>query len=123
MEESKIVFVGRLQKDTGILEFLKWLKIKNKRAVFVGDGDLRNECEKYGKACGFTDPKPFLKKAKLCVPGGYLTYIEAKKIGCKTMVFPNNPLKRDYWNEIQKVEKFPSWKQIAEEYLKLWGKK
>lgn len=129
-EKNLIVFVGRLEKDTGVLEFLRWIgkNIKQKNRYvnllhigFVGDGSLREECEKFGKVHGFCDPKPFLKKADICVPAGYLSYIEAKSFGCKIMVFPNNPLKRDYWKEIEKVKKFPTWSQIADEYLSLYN--
>lgn len=119
---NSIVFVGRLEKDTGLLQFLEQLKIKNLKLKidFVGDGSLRKECEKYGMVHGFTDPKPFLKKAKICVPGGYLSYIEAKQADCKIMTFHNNPLKKDYWDEIKRVKKFPTWDEIADEYLDLY---
>jgi len=122
MGQRKIVFVGRLEKDTGLTEFLKWLRnpVYRYDVEFVGDGSLRGECEKVGKVYGFTDPEPFYKKAEICVPGGYLSYIEAKKYGCKIRVFPNNPLKKDYWDEIQKIEKFPTWDEIADTYLDLW---
>ncbi len=88
---------------------------------FVGDGQLRGECEKYGKVHGFTDPQPFLKKAKICVPGGYLSYIEAKQAGCEIMTFASNPLKEDYWEEIKKVNKFPTWEEVTDEYLDLYN--
>lgn len=124
MARHKIVFVGRLEKDTGLPEFLQWFssKLSGYKAEFVGDGSLRGECEKYGTVHGFADPKPFLQKAEICVPGGYLSYIEAKKYGCKIKLFPNNPLKEDYWKEIESVKRFPTWAQIADVYLKLWGK-
>ena len=121
-DKGNLVFVGRLENDTGVLEFLKWLKTKQKFKVdFVGDGSIRSECEKYGSVHGFVDPKPFLRKAEYCVPGGYLSFIEASSYGCKIKVFPNNPLKNDYWNEIQKVSKFPTWEQIADEYINLYN--
>lgn len=117
---NSVVFVGRLEKDTGVSEFLKWIN-KNQKVDFVGDGNLRKECEKYGTVHGFTDPKPFLRKAEWCVPGGYLSYIEAKAFACKIKVFPGSPLKKDYWNEIEKVKEFPSWEEIANEYLSLYN--
>jgi glycosyltransferase involved in cell wall biosynthesis len=121
-EKSTCVYIGRLEKDTGVLEFIKWLRKKHFRKVdFVGDGKLRPECKKYGLVHGFKNPTPFLKRAEICVPGGYLTYIEAKQFGCKIEVFPNNPLKKDYWKEIKEVQKFPSWNQIANEYLNLYN--
>lgn len=117
------VYVGRLDPDTGLLEFLEWLMANGQgsRVDFVGDGSLRKECEKYGKVHGFCDPKPFLKKADICVPGGYLSYIEALAAGCKIMTFADNPLKKDYWKEIKKVKKFPTWDEIADEYLSLYN--
>lgn len=121
---KKIVFIGRLEKDTGILDFLKWLdgkKNESHSVSFVGDGSLRKDCEKYGKVFGFTDPKPFMQKADICIPGGYLSYIEAKEYGCEIMVFPDNPLKKDYWAEVQEVKEFPTWDKIADEYLSLYN--
>lgn len=119
--KNTVVFVGRLEKDTGVLEFIKWLKKNSKiKSEFVGDGDLRKECEKYGKVYGFCDPVPFYKKSEYAVPAGYLSYIEAKSFGCKIEVFPNSPLKKDYWNEIEKVKELPTWGEIANEYLDLY---
>ena len=106
-----------------MLDFIEQLKINNLKFKidFVGDGSLRKECEKFGKVHGFVDPNPFLEKADICVPGGYLSYIEAKSLGCKIKVFANNPLKIDYWVEIQKVKKFPTWGEIADEYISLYN--
>ena len=121
--KNTIVFVGRLEKDTGLLGFLKWL-VNNSQFIkidFVGDGDLKRECEKYGKVHGFTDPKAFLNRAEYCIPGGHLSYIEAVKYRCKIRVFADNPLKKDYWKEIQKIKKFPTWDQVADEYLNLYN--
>jgi hypothetical protein len=125
MARSSIVFVGRLDEDTGLISFLKYLDVYrgSNEVNFVGDGPLRKLCERYGKVHGFIDSKLFLRKAKLCIPSGYLSYIEAKHYGCKIKVFWNNPLKKDYWAEIQKIEKFPSWDQIANEYLNLYNSK
>jgi glycosyltransferase involved in cell wall biosynthesis len=120
--KNTIVFVGRFEKDTGVLKFLaNFKKFKAYKVDFIGDGSLRKECEKYGKVWGFADPKPFLKKAEICVPGGYLSYIEAKKYGCEIMTFADNPLKEDYWTDIKKVKKFPSWDEVADVYLQIWN--
>lgn len=123
MAGTKIVFIGRLEEDTGILKFLKWLDKNSKNSVgFIGDGSFKSNCQKYGTVHGFADPKQFIKKADVVVPGGYLSYIEAKKRGCKIMVFPNNPLKNDYWKEIEKIKVFPTWSEVADVYLNLWKK-
>lgn len=122
--KRSIVFVGRLENDTGVLEFLGWLRAQGNeyKVNFVGDGPLRKNCERYGKVHGFTLARPFIKKAEICIPGGYLSYIEAKQFGCKIITFPNTPLKIEYWKEIEKIKKFPSWDEIANEYLNLYRK-
>lgn len=121
---KRILFLGRLDKDTGVLDFLNWLnnqKNKELEVLFIGDGILREVCVKYGKVTGFTDPAPYLKTAEYVVPSGYLSYIEAISFGCKIMVFPNNALKKDYWQEIKEVKKFSTWDRIADEYLDLYN--
>jgi len=122
MAPSRIVFIGRLEKDTGVIEFLRWVRqnVKSKIVDFVGDGSLRKECEKIGKVHGFTNPNPFLEKADICVPGGYLSYIQASRAGCKIMTFATNPLKKSYWKEIKNIKRFQSWGEIADEYIGLW---
>ncbi len=121
-DKLKIVFVGRLSEDNGLWEFFSWLDNNRKYTVdFVGDGDLSSRCRQYGVVHGFTDPAPFMKIAKICVPGGYLTYIEAKNFGCKVMIFPSNRFKKDCWAEIKKVKRFPTWSELADEYLDLYN--
>lgn len=119
--KDSVVFVGRLEEDTGVLKFLKRLDdFRYHNVQFIGDGKLWKECEKYGKIHGFTDATPFLQTAEYVVPGGYLSYIEAVTYGCKIIVYPNNQLKKDYWKEIMQVKSFPTWGQIANEYLTLY---
>jgi hypothetical protein len=127
--QNSIVFVGRLEKDTGVLEFLKWLKKNPKYDVdFCGDGDLRTECEKFGIVHGFTNPQRYYKKAKYCVPGGYLSALEALSYGCELKLFWNNKLKEDYWKmspfvgkDINEWAKKQTWEKVANEYLDLYN--
>ncbi|EKE12689.1 MAG: glycosyl transferase, group 1 family protein [uncultured bacterium] len=127
--KTSIVFVGRLEKDTGILGFLKWLNKNPKHVVdFVGDGVLREKCEKYGTIHGFTDPTPFYKQAKYCVPGGYLAALEASSYGCELKLFWNNKIKRDYWKmspfigkDVVAWAKKQTWNKLADEYLNLYN--
>jgi glycosyltransferase involved in cell wall biosynthesis len=119
--KNSIIFLGRLERDTGVLKFIKYLeKNRNLNAEFVGDGSLKSVCKKYGKVHGFTDPTPFLKKAEYVVPGGYLAYVEAKSFGCKIMTYPPDELKKVYWQGIKKVDKFPTWDALASQYVGLW---
>ncbi len=129
---NSFVYVGRLEKNTGLLKFLSWLKANQKSKVdFCGDGELRNQCEKYGKVHGFCDPIPFLKKAEYCVPGGYLAALEGLSYKCKLKLFWNNKVKEDYWkmspfwklkgNKLEKWAKEQTWEKLANEYLTLYN--
>ena len=121
---NTILFVGRLEPDTGLGEFLKWLRssslVHGTKVDFVGDGSLRSECERFGIVHGFCDPTPFYKKAETVVPSGYLTFLEAKSYGCKIKTFYSSQLKKEYWEEILKLKNFDTWNDIANVYLKLW---
>ncbi len=137
--QGSVVYVGRLEENTGILEFIKWLKhsigygVKGKvsKVDFCGDGPLRKECEKYGTVHGFCDPNPYLKKAEYCVPGGYLAALEALSYGCKLKLFWNNKVKEDYWKmspfyklrgvKLKSWAKGQTWDKLADEYLDLYN--
>jgi len=128
-ENNKIVYVGRLDKNTGLLKFLRWLKENKKYSVdFCGDGNLRRECKKYGTIYGFTDPGPFYQKAQLCVPGGYLSALEALNYNCQIKLFWDNKVKEDYWKMSPFVKKDAvswakeqTWGKLANEYLDLYN--
>jgi|SRR5581483_10957186 len=131
-----IVFVGRLARDTGVIEFLNYLKKhKNLKAVFIGDGDYKNQCQKYGEVRGFTNSQKFIENAGVLVPGGYLTCLEGFAAKCKIKIFISNDLKRDYW-QLSPMYKFikddnikeaynwvknQTWEKLADEYLNLYN--
>lgn len=104
---NTIVWLGRQDEDTGINEFKKWLsKQKTKYIVKYVTND--------------PNPEKYLRTAEYCVPSGYLSYLEAKSYGCKILTFANNPLKEDYWNEIQSLKNIPTWDEVTGVYRKLW---
>ena len=91
-----IVYLGRLDDDTGLTVFLKTFpKLRGFQVEFCGDGPLRGECEKYGYVHGFIDPKDFLTKATFCLAGGFLSTLQALANKCFTFVAYNNPLRHD----------------------------
>lgn len=97
-KENRIVWLGRLEEETGVLKVLEEMKKYNNYKIdFCGDGPLKKECKKAGTVHGFVDPGPFLKKAKICYPVGYLSALEAMANKCKIKVVWNNKLKKDYW--------------------------
>jgi glycosyltransferase involved in cell wall biosynthesis len=130
-EKDSFVYVGRLERNTGLLKFLKWIdsqKSKVFKVDFVGDGELRNKCKKYGIVYGFSDPIPFYKKSEYSVPGGYLAALEALSYKCKLKLFWNNKVKDDYWNMSPFIEKdvgawakSQTWEKLANEYINLYN--
>ena len=104
--KNSIVYVGRLEKDTGLPVFLQSLKnLKEYKVDFCGEGELANECKKYGKVHGFIDPAPFLAKAEICFSSGYLTILEAFAHKSVVVCAYDNKLKRDYY----KMTPFSKW--------------
>lgn len=125
-KENKTVYVGRLEENTGLNKFLA--TINGETVDFIGDGELRNKCEKYGLVHGFTDPIPFYKNAQYCVSGGYLAALEALSYGCELKLFWNNKVKEDYWKmspftqrDVKSWAKEQTWKKLANEYLDLYN--
>lgn len=121
--KNTICYLGRFEKDTGLEEFLNWLSINpiKYKVTFVGEGELKNKCLKFGRVVDNSqDVYKFLKTSEYCVPSGYLSYLEAKNVGCKILTFPNNPLKVSYWDDIEKIKEMPTWGQVADIYMKLW---
>lgn len=45
-----------------------------------------------------------------------LNYLMIRKV-----VYNKYPLKKDYWEEIKKVKKFPTWDEVADEYISLYN--
>lgn len=94
-----ILYVGRLDEDTGLRKILKaisYLKVRNYVIEFCGDGPLRKQCENYGKVYGFTDPSPFYQKAFICLSPGHTSILEAFTYKCLIITTYNNPVKKDY---------------------------
>lgn len=106
--EVRTLFIGRLEKETGIMTYLRALSILNSVKTFkttiLGDGPLRNKIEEYIKenklnasVLGFVDdPEKYLQKARFIFASGYLSILEA--MAAKKLVFSvfENPLKEDY---------------------------
>lgn len=93
----QLVYVGRLDRDTGLEKILKALSyLKGFRIDFCGDGELKDECAKYGRVHGFSDPEPYLQNAFICLSPGVTTILEAFAHQCLVATTANNPVKRDY---------------------------
>ncbi len=99
-KKDLLLYVGRLDYDTGLPLLLQSLKNKPwlGEVVFCGDGVLKDQARLYGQVVGFKNPLPYLKKAKVVFAGGYLSILEAFAYRCLVVAAYNNPLKRDYFS-------------------------
>lgn len=94
---KNLVYVGRLDSDTGLEKILQALShLKDFQVDFCGDGPLANECKKYGTVHGFVNPNPFLAKAFICLSPGITSILEAFSYKCLVVTTYNNPVKKDY---------------------------
>lgn len=105
-DRCSLVYVGRLDEDTGLPLILKSLSyLKGFKIDFCGDGPLREECKKYGNTYGFVDPRPFFEKATICLSPGHTSILEAFSYKCLVITTYNNPVKKDYL----KMTPFSKW--------------
>ena len=100
-EGNSFLFVGRLEKDTGLPIFLDFLNILSKKKIifsvqFCGDGPMKKDCLQYGLVLGFVDVEKYLTKSEFCFAGGYLSILEAMIYKNIALSAFNNELKKDY---------------------------
>lgn len=98
----KILFLGRIDEDTGVKLYVKVLdKLKEHKVNFdfiaCGDGKLRNLFEKYGKVTGFVrNTGKYVTDSDIIFSSSYLSILESlveKKIIISVY---QNPLKKSY---------------------------
>ena len=95
--QRRLVYAGRLDKDTGLEKILKALSyLKDFQVDFCGDGPLADECRKFGRVHGWVDPAPFYLKAFICLSPGVTSILEAFTYKCLVATTYNNPMKKDY---------------------------
>jgi len=100
VKKFDMLFIGRLEKDTGLPVFLNAIeKLAKKRTkvIFLGDGSLKKEAGEVGEVIGAVDNvQDYIRASKFVLTSGYLSILEAQLN--KKLVFAtfDNPLKRDY---------------------------
>jgi glycosyltransferase involved in cell wall biosynthesis len=95
--DRTLLYVGRLDEDTGLVNILKCLRyLKGYEIIFCGNGSLASECKKFGKVCGFVDPASYYERAAICLSPGHTSILEAFTYKCLVITTYNNPVKRDY---------------------------
>lgn len=113
-KKLKILFIGRVEEDTGIriyLESLKILKAKKINFEFevCGDGSLANYVAQYYKVHGFVeDLNSYISKADFIFTSSYLSILQV--LALKRLVFAafDNSIKEDYL----KMAPFAKWMVI-----------
>lgn len=102
MAQLNFTFIGRLEKDTDInlyLDFLQMLKDKkiDFKVTFVGDGSLKNQCQKYGTVIGFVkNISKYIVDSDIVFASSFLSILEAQCLGKVVLAFYSNELKKDY---------------------------
>ncbi len=96
-KQRRIIFIGRLEEDTGVNILLDALLTLKKKYIvdFYGDGRLRQQCEAVGKVHGFTADIPkILKAADICFCGGYLTALDSLASSVQTCIISHTIARR-----------------------------
>jgi glycosyltransferase involved in cell wall biosynthesis len=108
--EDYILFIGRLEKDTEVMNYLESLKLyysaTHNRTILkiVGDGSLKSKALDFlnknnipYEFCGFQqEPEKYIKRAKVVLTSSYLSIAESLAFGKIIIAFYSNNLKRDY---------------------------
>lgn len=99
----KILFIGRLEKDTDVEIFLEGCelvvkKYPNVQIEFLGDGRFRHKAGALGIVHGFKkNILPYLASARFVYASGYLSMFETIALRKVAFVAAQNPLRYDYW--------------------------
>lgn len=108
-QKNNIIFIGRLEDDNGIKEYLEAIKLLQEKGktyhldVF-GEGSLEKECKKYiadnnlsVAMHGFkANAARQLPNYSIAFVSRYLAIIEALQVGCAVIAQYNNEIKYDY---------------------------
>jgi glycosyltransferase involved in cell wall biosynthesis len=109
LQKNSVIFLGRLEEETGILEYLKALSILQEKHLNLtmdvfGDGALINESIKYAKDHslrvnfkGFVaNASDFIKNYEYVFCSRYLGMLEAMAGQKPVFAVYNNEIKKDY---------------------------
>ena len=105
-----IVFIGRLEKDTDLMNYLEAVNLFYKKTgcdapfKILGSGLLKNKMTEYLKTNNIPyeylgsepNPEKYLKNARVVLASSYLSILESLALGKIVIAFYSNNLKRDY---------------------------
>ncbi len=112
---EEIAYVGRLERDNGILHYLKAMKILKEnhrcpvRLHICGEGSLeeevRNTAESYEidiKMHGvLSDPIEVIARSSVCFAAGYLSILESLSVGTPVVGISKTSLRQEYLKSIK----------------------
>jgi glycosyltransferase involved in cell wall biosynthesis len=142
----KLLFIGRLEDDTGFQECLeRYKRLKDKlnwKLEIIGDGYLKNLIPNDASYLGIiNNPYPYIANADFVYTTGYMGILEAFAHSKIVLTYFDNPVKRDYLllhpmnkyfvfddkiplklnPKAVKWAKNQTWDKLKEMYLKLWN--
>lgn len=97
-----ILFLGRLEKDTGLHVYFQMLEELKKKEIkftitFCGDGSLRKDAEENGQVLGFVhNVTPYIDKADVVLTSSYLSILQTFARKRLVVATYDNNLKKDY---------------------------
>lgn len=102
IQKESAVFIGRLDDQTSVLEYVKAIKLLKKSYpqfafLVVGDGEQKKLIEKKVKTLGFQkNPEKYFNDYHFAFVSRYLTILEAFAAKKLVIAVYDNPVKEDY---------------------------
>ncbi len=116
-DRNGIAYVGRIERDTGIQEYLELASILKGRYDIeskfniAGEGslleDFRKQIERQHLNVTFTgaiqEPQSFLRNAQVSLAAGYLSILESLSVGTPVIALAKSSLKMSYYKSIRDI--------------------
>jgi len=109
-----LVFVGRLEEDTGIFEYMQALVLLKEKyeismpLTICGSGSLSTSLKTFVQENGLVvhfkglvdDPVSTMSTGTIAFAAGYLSILEAMSVGLPIIAIAKSPLKYDYYRQV-----------------------
>ncbi len=113
-EGNDLVYIGRIERDTGIIEYIEALRILRDQhgldlhLTVIGGGSQRVHCERLAGENSLHvdflgpmhDPWSVAGNAKVCLAVGFLSILEAMSLGMPVVSLATSPLRGSYLRSV-----------------------